>query len=174
MNNLKFECPHCGQSLDSTIELLGKGVRCPSCRQLVDMPKPVEAVEEPAAEAIHPKIHPRTSVAAIWALVLGILSIPCFWCLGIIVAIPAIVCGHMSRANIKKAGGALKGSGMATTGLILGYLAILAAVVYWAVMGPKAVEDMKKAYHMAMEKQRAAHQQQSTNTAPVSPSAPAQ
>jgi Domain of unknown function (DUF4190) len=54
-------------------------------------------------------------------LILGILS---FVCCGFFTAIPAIICGHMGRSAIQKSGGKLGGMGMATAGLVLGYVAL--------------------------------------------------
>jgi hypothetical protein len=41
---------------------------------------------------------------------------------GCLTGIPAIICGHMALGQIKRSAGALTGSGMAITGLVLGYL----------------------------------------------------
>jgi hypothetical protein len=59
------------------------------------------------------------SNAAVISLVFGILS----W-VGLIFigAIVAIIAGHMARNEIRKSGGQIGGSGMATAGLLLGYI----------------------------------------------------
>lgn len=44
-----------------------------------------------------------------------------FFMLGILAGIPAIICGHLGRARIRKAGGGLRGRGVALAGLTLGY-----------------------------------------------------
>ncbi len=54
----------------------------------------------------------RTAPAAIWSLVLAILS---FNCGLLFTAIPAVICGHIARSRIRKSGGALGGKGIATT-----------------------------------------------------------
>lgn len=64
----------------------------------------------------------KTSAQAIWSLVLGILS---FLCFGFFAGIPAVICGHVARSNIRKSQGALTGGGMALAGLILGYIGIV-------------------------------------------------
>lgn len=69
----------------------------------------------------------QTSGAAIASLVLGILSLP--FCLSILAAVPAIICGHIARSNIRHSGGTLTGSGMALAGLILGYLEVAILVI---------------------------------------------
>src|SRR5713101_4418157 len=75
-------------------------------------PPPVPQPSPPTAQS---------APSAVWSLVLGILS---FVCGGFITAIPAIICGHVGRSTIKKSGGALGGMGMATAGLVLGYIAL--------------------------------------------------
>jgi hypothetical protein len=62
----------------------------------------------------------RTSTAAIISLIAGILGF--VQVLPVIGPIAAIVAGHMAKSEIKKSNGMVTGNGMATTGLILGYL----------------------------------------------------
>lgn len=84
---------------------------------IVSMPPPL-AGHVPAAAV------PNTSGLAITSMVLGILS---FLTVGL-TAIPAVICGHLSRASIRKSAGTLAGDGFALAGLILGY-------VGFAIMG---------------------------------------
>lgn len=81
----------------------------------------VGAVYEPLARPRRPApagAEKTTSKMAITSLVLGILGL----FLSFLVSIPAIVLGHMARSRIKRSQGAVGGSGMAKTGLILGYI----------------------------------------------------
>lgn len=55
---------------------------------------------------------------AIASLACGVLSLG----LGFLTGIPAVICGHLGRSRIRKAGGELRGKGMALAGLILGYV----------------------------------------------------
>jgi hypothetical protein len=59
------------------------------------------------------------STAAVVSLIFGLLS---WFALPVIGAIVAVVAGHRARAEIRRSNGALGGSGMATAGLVLGYL----------------------------------------------------
>ncbi len=60
-----------------------------------------------------------TSNMAIISLISGILS----WVLlPFIAAIVAVITGHMAKNEIKNSAGTLSGNGMATAGLILGYV----------------------------------------------------
>jgi hypothetical protein len=61
----------------------------------------------------------RTSTWAIISLVGGILGWLGLFGLGGLVA---IICGHVGKGEIKNGGGTVTGGGMATAGLILGYL----------------------------------------------------
>jgi hypothetical protein len=87
----------------------------------------------------------RTSAAAIWSLVLGILSMLCF---SLFTGIPAIICGHIARSNVKNSQGALSGGGMALAGLILGYIGtfIVTFGVLAAIAIPNFIAYRDKAY----------------------------
>jgi hypothetical protein len=47
MSDLKFNCPHCEQSLEAPDEMLGQTIDCPSCNCQIDLPKK-EPLSEPA------------------------------------------------------------------------------------------------------------------------------
>ncbi len=76
----------------------------------------------------------KTEPLAIWSLVLGILGLVCC---GFVLGIPAVICGHLALGKLKKDPG-LQGKGMATAGLIIGYLAIAFWVVYVVLFGGNA------------------------------------
>jgi hypothetical protein len=64
----------------------------------------------------------RTSTLAIISLIGGITGWTILPFLG---AIVAVITGHMAHSEINKSGGMITGKGMATAGLILGYLALV-------------------------------------------------
>ena len=64
---------------------------------------------------------PPNSTTAVVSLVFGILSWVMLPVIGPIVAVAA---GHMARAEIRRSNGQVGGGGMATAGLVLGYLQI--------------------------------------------------
>jgi hypothetical protein len=77
---------------------------------------------------------PRNSNLAIVSLVSGIVS---WFLLPVIAAIAAIITGHMAKSEIKKSNGTITGNGMATAGLVLGYIQLglgLCACIVVAVM----------------------------------------
>lgn len=101
-------CPSCGKEIEEEAPF------CKFCNYALSH---VPAAGQPN--------QPQTSRKAVASLILGFLSFlfPA--------AILAVVFGHLSRSEIKRNAGRLKGKGMALTGLILGYsgLAILALLI---------------------------------------------
>jgi len=73
---------------------------------------------QPGQWAPGPPPRTTTNSTAVAAMILG-LAVPVFG----LTAIPAIVCGHKARQEIRQTGE--QGDGMAIVGLVLGYLAII-------------------------------------------------
>ena len=67
----------------------------------------------------------RTSTLAIISLVGGITG---FTVLPMLGAIVAVITGHMAQSEIKKSSGMITGKGMATAGLIMGYLVLAGGI----------------------------------------------
>jgi uncharacterized membrane protein len=76
---------------------------------------PVQAYQAPSTS---------TNSMAIASMVLGVAE---FFTVGL-TAIPAVVCGHIARRQIRQT--TERGDGLATSGLVLGYMAI----IFWAVL----------------------------------------
>ena len=72
---------------------------------------------------------PPKSGLAVASLILGIAGIAL--CIGPVAGIPAVICGHLAQSKIKASGGTVGGTGLATAGLVTGYL----SVVWIVVMG---------------------------------------
>ncbi|WP_344528180.1 DUF1707 and DUF4190 domain-containing protein [Streptomyces albiaxialis] len=87
-------------------------------------PAPVQYVQPqpPVARTFLPAPMPKTNGSAIGALVCGILT-PMYG----LTAIPAVILGHKAKAEIRRTGE--EGTGLATAGLVLGWLAIGVAVL---------------------------------------------
>jgi hypothetical protein len=66
--------------------------------------------------------------------------------------LPAVIMGHIGLSQIKKAGGALTGRGMAITGLVTGYLTliILPIAVIAGLVAPLIVRSQQKAARTEM------------------------
>ena len=75
---------------------------------------PVQVYQPPAS----------TNSLARAALVLGVAE---FFTMGL-TAIPAIICGHMAKREMRQTG--QRGDGLATSGLVLGYM----AVIFWGIL----------------------------------------
>jgi hypothetical protein len=80
----------------------------------------------PAPPLAVPQTVPRTPAIAIWSLILAVLSFTCGW---LFTSIPAVICGHIARSKIRRSGDALGGKGIATAGLILGYIALVLGIM---------------------------------------------
>jgi len=86
----------------------------------------------------------KTAPVAIWSLVLGILGIiP----LGILAAIPAVICGHIAIPKIGQSNGSLTGRGLAIAGLALGYISIAVSIVFmlFAILLPSVSQARGRA-----------------------------
>lgn len=75
-----------------------------------------------------PRVRGGTNQMAIISLLCGIFQIP-FW---LLTGIPAIVCGHIARRQIRQRGE--QGDGLALTGLVLGYLGVLGPILLTLVI----------------------------------------
>ena len=93
-----------------------------------------------------PAVPPKTSPLAIWSLVLGILSLTCFY---ILAAIPAVICGHVARSRIKHSAGTLTGDGLALAGMITGYIGVALSVVVLPMMLAIAIPNFVRARNTA-------------------------
>src|SRR5882724_6782451 len=96
----------------------------------------------------------KNSGLAVWSLVLGILGLLFLLvCIGPLVAIPAVICGHIAYGRIKRSAGALEGQGIALAGLITGYVTIGLAVVLIPLMAAIAIPNFVKARDTAQKNQ---------------------
>ena len=85
---------------------------------------------------------PQTSGKAVASLILSLL--PC-----LAFGIAAVVFGHISRSEIRRSAGRLKGDGLALAGLIIGYLQI--AFVPFVLIAVIAIPNLLKARMAANE-----------------------
>jgi hypothetical protein len=90
---------------------------------------------------------PQTSGKAIGSLVSGISAYVIFPFLG---AIVAVILGHLGLSEIKKAAGRLQGKGLATAGLILGYIQI-AGIPFILIIAAIAIPNLLRAKMAANE-----------------------
>lgn len=100
-----------------------------------------------------PQTVPRTPPVAIWSLILAVLSFTCGW---LFTAIPAVICGHIARSKIRKSGGALGGKGIATAGLILGYIALVLGVMGIPLLVSMIESDRERLHRLSTERKEIA------------------
>jgi hypothetical protein len=93
---------------------------------------------------------PKTSALAVWSLVLGILSLA-VPCMAILTAIPAVICGHTGMSRINNSNGSLTGNGLATAGLITGYIGIFFGIFVFGFLAAIAVPNFEKAREVSMK-----------------------
>ena len=100
-----------------------------------------------------PQTVPRTPSVAIWSLILAVLSFTCGW---LFTGIPAVICGHIARAKIRKSGGALGGRGIATAGLILGYIALVLGIIGIPLLVSMIQSDRERLQRLSTERKEIA------------------
>jgi DUF1707 SHOCT-like domain/Domain of unknown function (DUF4190) len=89
-----------------------------------DLPAGASPVPAWPVPAYQPPPPSGTNSLAIASMVLGVAE----FFTGGLTAIPAVVCGHIARRQMKQT--AQRGDGLATSGLVLGYMAI----IFWSVL----------------------------------------
>jgi DNA-directed RNA polymerase subunit RPC12/RpoP len=50
MQDINFDCPHCGQNLDAPADMAGWTIECPGCGQKIKIPVPEGMVSTAPAE----------------------------------------------------------------------------------------------------------------------------
>jgi putative exporter of polyketide antibiotics len=69
---------------------------------------------------------PQQNQKALWAMILGILGI--VLC-GVFAGIPALILGNNAKKEIGMSGGMQTGNGMATAGVVLGWVSIAFTII---------------------------------------------
>jgi type IV pilus assembly protein PilA len=122
-------CDHCGQPVP------GQATPLPAHPVAQSVPPPPAAY--PVAE--------QTSGKALASMITGIFGLLFF-----LPAIAAIILGHMSRSEIRRSSGRLKGNGMATAGLIMGY-GVFAMLPFILIIAAIAIPNLLRAKTAANE-----------------------
>ncbi|PYC78150.1 hypothetical protein C7C46_16930 [Streptomyces tateyamensis] len=116
----RFDLAHGAQTYGQLAQLVAD---LPSGPLVVPLAAPLAAAVPPAF--LPPPVRPTPNNGmAIGSLVLGLLCVPTAGATGI----PAVVTGHIARSQIRRT--KESGDGMATFGLVLGYL----SVAGWALL----------------------------------------
>jgi len=130
-----MKCPYCGEMIEDGSQFCGRcGNRLVSAAAVTGAP----------GAGYTPTGAETTSGKAIASLVMGILVFIPFS------AVAAIILGHLAFSEIKKSAGRLKGQGLATAGLILGY-AEIALIPVILIIAAIAIPNLLRARMAANE-----------------------
>lgn len=131
-----MKCPGCGKDVESDATF------CPACGERLERETPVEP-EQASAPSTSPTAArppspetpagPQNSGWAMASLAFGIIGMTCLPLLG---SVLAIIFGAVAKIDIRKRPGELKGSGLATAGIVLGTVMVVLIVVSAAVIIP--------------------------------------
>ncbi len=131
MSEFNFSCPACGQNVLCDTAHAGTEIACPVCHAAIVVPEATAgpAVGPPRTDTTPgwtgynaTTAAPRTSRLAIASLVCSLTSL--VTCVG---WLPGIICGHLAKSRIRR-DPSLKGNGLATAGLTIGYLFLMLEV----------------------------------------------
>jgi hypothetical protein len=129
-------CPKCGATMPDDASFCPNcGTSTPAIAGTAPPPAPANELSAPGNVplVLSPAVAPQSASAvtppnedkAVISLVLGVLSLVGF---SILAGIPAIILGKMSRDNIRASAGRLGGQGMATAGMVLGWVSVGLAI----------------------------------------------
>ncbi|GHC63789.1 DUF4190 domain-containing protein [Roseibacillus persicicus] len=88
-------------------------------------PQPATRMVQPSPQLVAPV---QQNTMALVSMILGIVSVV-FCTGGFLTGIPAIICGHIARKQFRNSPTPQTGEGMATAGLILGYLMTILSIL---------------------------------------------
>lgn len=131
-------CPQCGAPAQTASSSLAAGVAAAPAPASPRMSAPLT----PAAYGQELKTEGKATAS----MVLGVLSITCFW---IFAGIPAVILGHLAKSSIAKSMGRLKGDGMATAGLIMGYASIALGLPVILIIAAIAIPSLLRSKMVA-------------------------
>ena len=131
MGVAQMQCPNCGKVIVPGV------TTCPECGSPIgsEAPAPPPAYA-PGTPPVQPPVPGAKQATSGWAIASLILGICGFTCIPLIGSVLAIVFGFLGKSEIKKSSGRLKGSGLATAGIVLGIILIALMVIAAAVTLP--------------------------------------
>jgi type IV pilus assembly protein PilA len=134
-------CSRCGAPVPEG------GRFCNACGQPVAGPvfTPTAPPVAPSPDIVAPAPDAPTSGKALASMISGIFGLIFFF-----PAIAAIILGHISRSEIRNSNGRLKGLGMSTAGLVMGY-GVFAMIPFILIIAAIAIPNLLRARIAANE-----------------------
>jgi hypothetical protein len=152
MSEFKFSCPICSQNVLCDTTLAGTQLACPHCNNTIGVPTGFAEPADVSPNMLTPPPLPdvvvttqKTSGLAIASLICSLSSL--ITCIG---WLPGIICGHLAKSRLRR-NPALKGNGLATAGLVIGYLIVMLEVGTAAVKLWRVSNAMKHRYENARQ-----------------------
>jgi hypothetical protein len=155
MSEFKFSCPVCGQNVLCDTVLAGTQLACPHCNNTIGVPSDFTKQPEVSAQPGIPPawtghnaaatVPQRTSGLAIASLICSLSSL--VTCIG---WLPGIICGHLAKSRLRR-NATLKGGGLATAGLVIGYLILMLEAGTAAVNIARFSAAMKQGFDSARQ-----------------------
>jgi len=148
-------CSKCGAAIQEGSQF------CNRCGQAVAGQTSAAQQGQIAPQFAAPASDAPTSGKALASMITGIFGFLFF-----LPAIAAIILGHISRSEIRKSNGHLKGTGMATAGLIMGYV-VIAFLPFVLIIAAIAIPNLLRA-RIAANEASAVGSIRTINTAEIS------
>jgi type IV pilus assembly protein PilA len=145
-----MNCPYCAELIPDDTRF------CPKCGTQMGTPLPGSPHY---VQPLPAGFVPPTSGKAIGSLIAGLF----FFFLP--ASIVAVVLGHLSLSEIRKSAGRLKGQGLATAGLVLGYMGV-AAIPFILIIAAIAIPNLLRS-RMAANEATAVGSLRTYNTAAI-------
>jgi hypothetical protein len=132
MSNFKFNCPGCGQKILGDTSYVGSQIPCPTCQKPMTVPRPSSATAAPVspqslAATIPLPAMQETRPGPQKLSRLAMASLICCPIPGV-----GIICGHLATSRIRH-DPSLKGTTLATVGLVVSYFVLAAVVVIFVI-----------------------------------------
>ena len=151
VNDIVFDCPKCGETIQVDSAAAGQSGSCPYCKNAITVPVPQRpdsaqaqnqriqplAVPPPTPSA-RPAVQPIRSAArktnglAIAGLILGILSVV-LSCLGFLLGLSGVICSSKAISQINKNPTEQEGKGLAIAGLSTSIVGLTLGTVVIAI-----------------------------------------
>jgi DNA-directed RNA polymerase subunit RPC12/RpoP len=153
MSEFKFSCPACGQDVLCDTTHVGTQIACPTCNATITVPEKTAGTTDVSTPTDFPPALPgnvattgqQTSRLAIASLVCSLSSF--ITCIG---WLPGIVCGHLAKSRIRR-NPSLKGAGLATAGLVIGYLIFISEIGCTAIYVWRISNAVKQGFENARQ-----------------------